>query len=286
MALRIAYLGPAGTFTEDALAGAGAAGGHEPMRTTTVREAILAVENGEADRALVPIENSIEGSVRPTLDTLAFDAPGVAIIGEYDHPVRIRLIAREAIGLRAIDVVISHPQPLAQCSRFLRESTARAEVREVQSTAEAVRLVSESQEPWAALGSQAAADLYRCAVLQEGVEDEAGNVTRFVWIAKQDVETPAGGERKTSLVFSELGDDHPGALVAALREFSSRAVNLTRIESRPRRRELGRYMFFVDLDGDVAEPAVAEAIEGLRSQAESVRLLGSYPVARQPPGPS
>jgi len=286
MALRIAYLGPAGTFTEDALAGAGAADNHEPLRTATVREAILAVENGDADRALVPIENSIEGSVRPTLDTLAFDAPGVAIIGEYDHPVRVRLIARETIGLEAIGVVISHPQPLAQCSRFLRGSLPQAEVREVNSTAEAVRLVSESRAPWAALGSQAGADKYGCCVLREGIEDEAGNVTRFVWIAKKAVEAPPGGERKTSLVFSELGDDHPGSLVAALREFSSRSVNLTRIESRPRRRELGRYMFFVDLDGDIAEARVAESIEGLRSQAESVRLLGSYPVAGEPPSHS
>jgi prephenate dehydratase len=139
-------------------------------------------------------------------------------------------------------------------------------------------MVSESQRPWAALGARAAAGLYGCALLREGVEDESGNVTRFVWIAPTGTE-PAGGERwKTSLVFSELGEDHPGALVNALSEFSSRGVNLSRIESRPLRQELGRYMFFCDLEGAATDPAVAEAIERLRSKAESVRLLGTYPV--------
>ena len=148
------------------------------------------------------------------------------------------------------------------------------------STAEAVRLVSESEQPWAALGTRSAAELYGCSVLREGVEDEEDNVTRFVWIAPVGTEPEGGdGAWKTTLVFSELGEDHPGALVEALLEFSSREVNLTRIESRPRRSGLGRYMFFIDLEGAADEDAVAEAIEALRSKAESVRVLGSYPVA-------
>jgi prephenate dehydratase len=277
--VKIAYLGPAGTFTEDALKEAAGGESFEPLRTPTVHDAIVAVERGEAERALVPFENSIEGSVRTTLDTLAFDTPEVTIVGEHDHAVRANLIVREPIELEAVEAVLSHPQPLAQCARFLRAALPGAERRSVSSTAEAVRLVCESEEPWAAIGARAAADLYGGHVLREGIEDEAGNVTRFVWIAPAGTE-PAGdgGPWKTTLVFAELGQDHPGALVEALTEFSSRDVNLSRIESRPLRQGLGRYMFFCDLEGAASDPPVAEAIEALRGKAESVRVLGSYPV--------
>ncbi|HEV7615424.1 MAG TPA: prephenate dehydratase [Solirubrobacterales bacterium] len=276
--MRIAYLGPAGTFTEDALGEVTAGVEFEPLRTATIHEAILKVEGGEADRALVPFENSIEGSVRGTLDTLAFDAEAVTIVGEHDYAVRAHLIGREALELGEIEAVLSHQQPLAQCARFLREQLAGVELRSVSSTAAAVRMVAESVRPWAAIGSRAAAQLYGCEILREGIQDEADNVTRFVWIAPAGTEPGVGGEWKTSLVFSELGEDHPGALVNALREFSDRGINLTRIESRPMRQGLGRYMFFCDLEGAVGEAAVAEAIERLRAKAESVRILGSYPL--------
>jgi prephenate dehydratase len=276
--MRIAYLGPAGTFTEDALGEAAPAGEFEPLRTATIHGAILAVERGEAERALVPFENSIEGSVRDTLDTLAFEADSVTIVGEHDYAVRAHLIGREQVELSAIEAVLSHQQPLAQCARFLREQLPGVELRSVSSTAAAVRMVAESIRPWAAIGSRAAAELYGCEILREGIQDEADNVTRFVWIAPEGTE-PEGGETwKTSLVFSELGEDHPGALVNALSEFSDRGVNLTRIESRPLRSGLGRYMFFCDLEGAEGDEPVAEAIAQLRSKAESVRILGSYPV--------
>ncbi len=277
--MRIAYLGPAGTFTEDALREAAPGEDFEPLRTTTVHDAILAVERGEADRAFAPFENSIEGSVRSTLDTLAFDTKAVTIVGEHDFAVRANLIARRPIDLGEVTAVISHPQPLAQCARFLRENLPSAERRTSSSTAEAVRLVSESEEAWAAIGAHAAAGLYGCTILREGIEDEAANVTRFVWIAPAGTEPAGGGVWKTSLVFSELGEDHPGALVEALQEFSDRGVNLSRIESRPLRQGLGRYMFFCDLEGALRDPLVAEAVAALRTKAESVRILGAYPVA-------
>jgi len=205
----------------------------------------------------------------------------VAIAGEHDYRVRVHLIGREGIAIEEVEAILSHPQPLAQCARFLRENLPDVERRAVSSTAAAVRMVSEAQRPWAALGARAAAALYDCAILREGVEDEAENVTRFVWIAPEgeELEAPAGSRRKTSLVFSELGEDRPGALVNALAEFSQRDVNMSRIESRPLRQGLGRYMFFCDLEGGVEEPAVAEALEALRAKADSVRVLGSYPVA-------
>jgi prephenate dehydratase len=277
--MTIAYLGPAGTFTEDALGEALPESGYEPLRTGTIRDAILAVERGEAERALVPIENSIEGSVRPTLDTLAFEASSVTISGEHDYRVRVHLIARAGTRAEDVEAVLSHPQPLAQCAQFLRESFAGVELRSVSSTAAAVRMVSESGRPWAALGARAAAALYDCELLREGVEDSDDNVTRFVWIAPQGTELSGDGAWKTSLVFSELGADHPGALVDALAEFSSRKINLSRIESRPLRQGLGRYMFFCDLEGKEDDPAVAEAIGRLRTKADSVRVLGSYPLS-------
>jgi len=277
--MRIAYLGPGGTFTEDALRETGIGEtDDELLPAATIRAAILAVEDGEAERAFVPFENSIEGSVRSTLDTLAFDAEGVTVVGEHDFAVSAQLIGKEGIELERVAAVLSHPQPLAQCARFLRENLPDAELRSVSSTAEAVRLVSESDEQWVAIGARSAAELYGCAVLREGIEDEANNVTRFVWIAPAGTEAQGNGAWKTSLVFSELGEDHPGALVEALQEFSSREVNLTRIESRPLRSELGRYMFFCDLEGRDTDPAVAEAISALRGKAESVRILGSSPV--------
>ena len=276
--MRVAYLGPAGTFTEDALGEAAPGAEYEAQRTATIREAILAVEAGDADRALVPVENSIEGSVRDTLDTLAFDTEEATIVGEYDYAVRAHLLAREELELGRVEAVLSHEQPLAQCARFLREQLPGVELRSVSSTAAAVRMVSESVRPWAAIGSRAAAALYGCRIVREGIQDQADNVTRFVWIAPAGTEPVGSGPWKTSLVFSELGEDHPGALVDALGEFSSRRINLTRIESRPLRQGLGRYMFFCDLEGAAADAVVAEAISALRGKAESVRLLGSYPV--------
>jgi prephenate dehydratase len=278
--MRVAFLGPAGTFTEDALREATPEGAEiEALRTPTVHDAIVAVERGEAERALVPFENSIEGSVRSTLDTLAFDTEAVTIVGEHDFCVHAHLIAREGVELEQVSAILSHPQPLAQCAGFLREQLPGVERRSVSSTAEAVRMVGESVRPWAAIGARAAAELYGCTVLREGIEDEADNVTRFVWIAPEDAKPEGDGPWRTSLVFSELGADHPGALVDALQEFSSRSVNLSRIESRPARQGLGRYMFFCDLEGAIGDPAIAEALSSLREKAESVRILGSYPTS-------
>ncbi len=277
--LRVAFLGPAGTFSEDALRAATAGIEIEAQPVASVHEAILTVADGPADRALVPFENAIDGSVRPTLDTLAFEARGVTIAGEHDHPIRHALIARTELELDAIETVVSHPQPSAQCARFLREELPGAELRAADSTADAVREVSESERPWAALGAASAAEIYGCIVLRDGVEDEHDNETRFVWIAPEGVRAAGNGDWRTTLIFSELGADHPGALVDALTEFSDREINLVRIESRPLRRGLGRYMFFIDLDGADTDPVVADAITALRGKAESVRVLGSYPIS-------
>lgn len=293
--MRVAYLGPAGTFSEDALeVSRFAPGDFEPLATVSIPAAIEAVASGDADRALVPVENSIEGSVRPTLDALIEQAETVRIVGEFDHEIRQALIARTGLAIEDIKVVISHPQPLAQCALFLRTELPDAEVQVATSTSAAVREVGASEEPWAALGPARAASIYGCQVLREGIEDETGNVTRFLWLAprpqderddpQQVSPVPTslmvgdqGGLWKTSLAFAELGADHPGALVDALHEFSDRGINMVRIESRPMRRELGRYRFFIDINGREDAEDVSAAIAGLRSKAEWVRVLGSYP---------
>ena len=284
--MKVSYLGPTGTYNEEALVAAAAGHEVELEPRTTVFEAINAVERGEVERGFVPFENSIEGSVRSTLDAIAFDTSQVRIAGEHDHPIRHNLIAREAIELEAIEVVLSHPQANAQCARFVRERLPGAELRSSASTSDAVRRVAGSDRPWAALGSAAAARVFGCTILREGVEDVADNVTRFVWLSSGDVAPPSGGDPagwRTTLAFSELGADHPGALVDALTEFSDRSVNLTRIESRPLRRGLGRYLFFIDVAGDARAGVTAAAVEALRSKAETVRILGSYPVSGPPP---
>lgn len=281
--MKVAFLGPAGTFTEEAL------------RASTVREldevphpsvpdAIMAVQRREVERAVVPIENSLQGPVTATLDTLAGDAPDVRIVAEVVHPIRHCLIAREGVAIEAVRRVISHPQATAQCARFLAERLPGAELASAASTAEAVRLVASSDEPWGALGARLSAELYGCRTLAEGVEDRADNVTRFVWLAPADVSVGSDvrattGEvgAKTSVVFWGFNDDSPGALVAVLKELADRGVNMTKIESRPRRATLGHYMFFVDLEGSADDPAVGAALEGLRGRVETLRVLGSYP---------
>jgi prephenate dehydratase len=275
--VRVAFLGPAGTFTEEALR-ASAPDGAEAVPYPTVYDTVMAVHGGQADRAVVPIENSLEGGVAATLDALATEASDVRIVAELIHPVHHCLIARRAVGLDEITRVISHPQAMAQCEALLRGELGAAERVSSVSTAEAARAVSGSDEPWAALASRLAGDLYGCVILRESVEDSGDNETRFVWLAPA-AEAATGQGNKTSIVFWGFNDESPGALVNVLRELSDRDINLTRIESRPRRVGLGHYMFFADLEGGAEEEPVADALRALARRVEELRVLGSYAAA-------
>jgi prephenate dehydratase len=248
-----------------------------------VRDTILAVHDGSVDRAIVPIENSLEGPIGVTLDTLA-DDHDVAVVGELVLAVSQHLIAGSNLALESIERVLSHPQAISQCARFLRERVPNAAIEPASSTAEAARIVVGRDEPWAAIGTLRAAELYGATVLAESVEDEPGNATRFVFLARRAAaQIPPGGRpAKTSLCFWGSGDDSPGWLVRCLSEFAFRGVNLTKIESRPLRMRLGHYRFFVDCEGSASEPSVAEAVEGLRKHCEQVRILGSYAAAGPP----
>ena len=286
--MRVGYFGPEGTFTQEALieatGGRGADGTLDAVPLPTIYDTVMAVHEGLVDRALVPIENSLEGSVNATLDALSLETEDVAIVGEVVHPIRHCLIARGELELEQIETVVSHPQATAQCARFIRTRLPGARVLQGSSTAEAVRVVADHHGPWAALGNRLAAERYGCVVLRAGVEDVADNETRFVWLAPvgrppgQPGEAAAVGPWKTALVFWGVGSEAPGWLVRCLAEFASREVNLTRIESRPRKQGLGRYMFFVELEGRDTEAHVTAALDGLRAHVETLRVLGSFPV--------
>jgi prephenate dehydratase len=284
--MRVGYFGPEGTFTQEALIASVGEAKLELVPLATIYDTVIAVHDGTVDRALVPIENSLEGSVNATLDALAIETEDVAIVGEVIHPIRQCLITRTELQLSEIEVVVSHPHASAQCARFIRSRLPGARVLAGSSTAEAVRTVSASEQPWAALGNRLAAQRYGCQVLRAGVEDVAGNETRFAWLAPAGAPPGTPGELraplgpwKTAIVFWGAGSESPGWLVACLSEFADRGVNLTRIESRPRKQGLGRYMFFVDLEGRDSERHVVDALAGLHAHTEALRMLGSFPVA-------
>jgi prephenate dehydratase len=276
--VRVGFLGPSGTFAEEALR-ASAPGEVEEVPFPTVWETVMAVQNRAVDQAVVPIENSLEGSVTTTLDAIAADASDVRIVAEVVRPIIHCLIARSGVALADVARVLSHPQALAQCSRFLHEQMAGAGTEVAASTAEAVRTAVAADEPLAAIGTRLAAELYGGSVLAEAIEDRPDNLTRFVWLAR-DGTPPHRAPDKTSVVFWGFNDESPGALVGVLNEFAERGVNLTKIESRPRRVQLGHYMFFADLDGADDDPPVRDALAGLARRVEILKVLGSYPGAR------
>jgi prephenate dehydratase len=274
--VRVGYLGPEGTFTEQAARRVEG----ERVPLATVHDVVAAVESGTVDRGVVPIENSLEGAVNATLDALAVDFPGVAIVGESVLAVHQALIAHDDLALDAITQVASHPQGLAQCAHFLRSELPAARLVAATSTAEAVRDVVASPEPHAAIAPARAAELHGAVVLRERIEDDPDNATRFVVLARAGEAAPGGaGPFKTSVLFAGAGDASPGWLVRCLSEFAFRGVNLTKIESRPRRRQLGHYLFLVDLEGAASDAAAADAVEGLRKHCEEVRVLGTYEAA-------
>jgi prephenate dehydratase len=286
---RVGYLGPAGTFTEEALLASARPDSVEPVALASIYDTVLAVREERVRWAVVPIENSLDGTVTVTLDLLADERGDLEVVGEALLVVRHSLIAAQMVGLEEIDTVISHPQVPGQCTRLLRGELAHAQVLPASSTAEAVRLVVSERRPGqAALGTRLAADIYGGTVVREGVQDRDDNVTRFVWLARtgrgagQDPPMRAQGDGgsgwKTSVAFWGSGAERPGWLVRCLDEFARRAINLTKIESRPQRARLGHYVFFVDLQGSTGEPAVAEALAGMRAACEQVRILGSYRV--------
>jgi prephenate dehydratase len=293
---RVGFLGPAGTFTEQALLASAAGDAIETVPQAGIYETVAALRRGDVQWAIVPIENSLDGSVSVTLDLLAEQDGDVEMVGEALLRVRHSLIAPQPVELAQIDTVLTHPQVPGQCERFLRSELAHARIVPASSTADAVRtVVGEGRRGQAAIGTTLAASIYGGAVVREDVQDRADNETRFAWLARRGEAAAAplsqageqsGEEWKTSLVFWGRGAESPGWLVRCLGEFARREINLTKIESRPRRERLGRYMFFADLNGRAVDAAVAEAIDGLREVCEHVGVLGSYRAAKSAVAPA
>ncbi len=273
---RVAFLGPEGTFTEEALLANPPGEGLHPFPHPSIREVMLAVRNDAAVLGIVPIENSLEGSVAITLDLLAFDFDDLFVVRETVHPIRHQLITRTSLELDRITKLISHPHAYGQCREFLDTHLPKVEHEAANSTADAVRIVSRIDRPWAAIGTSLAAAMYECMVLRDDIEDSVENETRFVYLSKAPAPQDLEARYKTSLVCT-IGADQPGSLLLILSEFAHRYVNLTRVESRPSRQGLGKYMFFIDIEGRLTDPAVEQALKCLACKLPWVKVLGSFP---------
>jgi prephenate dehydratase len=273
---RIAYLGPRGTFCEAALLTMPSYQSAEHLPSVSVQAAIDAVRADEADAALIPIENSVEGSVSVTLDELA-NGKRLVIVDEVALPVRFAVMARRGTTLADVTRLASHPHALAQVRRWVDATLPGITVIPSLSTAGAAAALLQVPAPWdAAVAPRLAADRYDLDVLADNIGDTEEATTRFVLVRKPgDLPAPTGADKTTLSLFMRL--DQPGALMAILNEFAVRGVNLTRIESRPTRKALGDYFFSVDVEGHVADARVAEALMGLHRVCLDVRFLGSYP---------
>jgi prephenate dehydratase len=273
---RYAYLGPEGTFTEAALRTVSAARHAQLIPMPSVPAALDLVRDGGADAAMVPLENSVEGSVNVTLDELASGQP-LTVTREVLLPVSFALLVRPGTALDAIKTIAGHPHSQPQCRNWLARNLPNVQWQPAASNADAARLVQEGQFD-AALAGVFAAERYRLEVLADEIHDIPDAVTRFVLVSRPAPPNAPTDTDKTSLV-AFISDDHPGALLEILQEFAVRGINLTRIESRPTGNGLGRYCFSIDCEGHVDDARVGEALMGLRRVCAEVRFLGSYPRA-------
>ena len=275
------YLGPKGSFSEEAvhifLAN------HSELNATTpelipfptIPRLLLACEDKEIDWAFVPLENSTEGQVGVTMDTLG-QTEHLFITNEFVHPIDQCLLAHEPMPLEQIERVYSHEQSIGQCRDFLEKHLPHAQQVTCLSNSEAAHRISSIRENWAAIGPRRAAHLYNLHILQERIQDVTLNATRFVLVGHSLAEM-SDGEDKTSLLV--IAENTPGSLYRILGEFAKRHINLSRIESRPSKRKLGEYVFFVDVDGYVFAPPIQDVLWALKEANISVKLLGSYPKA-------
>jgi prephenate dehydratase len=274
---RVGFLGPEGTFTEQALLTQRDLAGGQLVPLDSIPDVLAATSEGEVDYGFVPLENAIEGTVNVTLDLLAFDHD-LLVQREVVIAVQMNLLAPPGAGLDGIKTVVSMPMATAQCRRFLTERLPGVVTQAANSTAEAARVVVESGDPTvAAIGTSLAAELHGLEVLATDIEDHPENQTRFVLVAQAGIPAQTGHDKSTIVVFQKA--DRPGSLLAILQEFAARAINLTKLESRPTKRGLGDYCFIIDLEGHVDEELVADCLRDIHSKQEDVKFLGSYPAA-------
>jgi prephenate dehydratase len=273
---RVAFLGPPGTFTEEALLAEADLAAGELVAMPTIPEVIATVEAGNADTGVVPIENSIEGSIDVSLDLLAFSSE-LLIQREMVRPVALNVVARRGTRLRDVRTLVSLPYATAQCREWLAANLPHADIVAANSTADAVERAARSRARGiAAVGTRLAAELYGLEVLVADVEDHPENATRFVLVG-HGVPAPSGHDKTSVVVFQR--EDRPGSLLAILQEFAARSINLVRLESRPTKKGLGRYCFVIDCEGHIADEVVADALRNLGAKHGRLKFLGSYPAA-------
>jgi prephenate dehydratase len=277
--LKVGYLGPEGTFSDEASAlYQKKIGRAEFIPYSTFHDIMLAADKGKIDEGIVPIENSVEGTIGIVTDMLVNDV-NLRIKQELVIPVTHYLLARKSVPLSSITEVLSHPQVIDQCKNYLRKKLPKAKIRFTYSSAEAAKQAAttievEGVEMPAAIANKAAAHLYGLKVIASGINDYPGNSTRFIVLAKSDHKRT--GKDKTSIVFSIL-KDRPGGLHNILGEFAARNINLTKIESRPTKTTLGDYYFFIDIQGHRSVKLVSEALAQVKKKASFFKVLGSYP---------
>jgi prephenate dehydratase len=274
---RIAFLGPPGTFTEEALLGQAdlAAADLVPMRS--MADVLGAAQAGEVDFGFVPIENAIEGTVNLTLDALVFEHE-LLIQREVETRIKLNLLAPPGTTLTDVRTVVSIPHATAQCRAFFSRQLPGVDLEAANSTAEAARLVGEKKPPgMAAVGTALAAKLYGLDVLAEDIEDHPDNSTRFVLVTPGKVPAATGHDKTSIVCFQHT--DQPGSLHGILGQFTARNINLTKLESRPTKQGLGSYCFIIDLEGHIGDELVADCLRDLHAQLAGVKFLGSYPAA-------
>lgn len=269
--LEVAYLGPEGSFTQ-AAAQKHFGGSVDLHPMSTIADVFHAVETGHACYGVVPVENSTEGMVSHTLDR--FIASPLKINGEVTLRIHHYLLGKES-NLKNIQTVYAHPQALAQCRQWLTEELPDAELVPLNSNAEAAKKVAANPEGCAAIAANRAAEIYGLSLLASNIEDEVDNTTRFLVIGNQDV-GPSGSDKTALLVSTK---NKPGALQMLLTPLADSGISMTRIESRPSRKGIWEYVFFIDIEGHIGEPAVAEALARLEQESSMFRILGSYPKA-------
>lgn len=273
----LAYLGPAGTFTEQALHTQTDLLDHTLTPTPSIPEVLKLVGDGQAEFGFVAIENSIEGSVNITQDTLTFDAD-LLIQREVITGIELNLLAPAGLVLDDVETVLSFPHAIAQCRTWLAENIPRATTGAANSTADAARQVAQDRPPaTAVIATNRAAKAYGLEVLVSDIGDHPENQTRFVLVAAEGIPQPSGHDKTSLVVFQDA--DRPGSLLGILQEFAARSINLTRLESRPTKQGLGDYCFLIDLEGHIADEVVADCLRNLHMKNGRIKFLGSYPAA-------
>jgi prephenate dehydratase len=277
-ARRIGFLGPEGTFTEQALLAQSDLATETLVALPSISDVLVAVDTGDVDLGFVAVENSIEGAVTVTVDTLAFETD-LLIQREAVMGVQMNLLAPSGVGLADVRRVLSIPVATAQCRAFLQRDLRGAVSVATSSTAEAAMLVAgdEHDGRTAAIAPAVAAKVYGLDVLATDIEDHPDNATRFVVVSRTGIPAPTGHDKTSMVIFQRT--DRPGSLLTILQEFAARSINLTKLESRPTKKGLGHYCFLIDLEGHVGDELVADCLRDLRSKVEDVKFLGSYPAA-------